>query len=105
MYLSISCTYQFEDPSCSTPFTPVLHSYNHVDFHQPVFRISIIITIAVCIAICYGLVLVSITCAAGVHSSTVQLLCAFVFISHHVGGILLQTRCVVVWRGKVFSAQ
>jgi hypothetical protein len=48
---------------------------------------------------------VSISYAGGVHTPTVQLLCTFVFISHLVGGILLQTGCVVVWCGKVFSAQ
>jgi hypothetical protein len=74
MYLSISCTYQFKDSSCGTPFTLALHSYNHVDFHQLVFQISVVITIAVCIAVCYGLVLECISCVVGVHGST-----AFVF--------------------------
>jgi hypothetical protein len=70
MYLSISCTYQFKDSSCGTPFTLSLHSYNHADFHQPVFQVSIIIIIATCTAICYGLVLGSVSCVVGVHGST-----------------------------------
>jgi hypothetical protein len=59
MYLSIRCTYQFKCSSRGTPSTLALHSYNHA-----------VMSIAECIAICYGLALASVSCVVGVFASS-----------------------------------